>query len=214
MQTLRLCFLFLALVLFASAVMADTLELQLSDPTGDEFNSGVVDLTGLLLGFDNTTGAYTITVTASAAKPFTGQVRLNLFFLNPDTPLGVDAGAFLIDNLNDFTLSTPTTSLVLTGVSSILTSWEAGDRVAINSTPFGSPSSPFFSGVGVGVPFPLVLGNDTFGSPGGANYGTITAAPSTPAAVPEPSSGFLFGGATALLGLGVHLRRRRALKVR
>jgi hypothetical protein len=195
-------------VLVSPVAKADLLRLEISDPVGDAFNTGTVDLANLILDFNNVTGAYSIRVEASAAHPFSGGVRLNIHFLNPDTGLGISSNAMLIDSVNDFSLSAATTSLVLTGVSSNLTLWEAGDRVAINSIPFGIPSNlglSFNSGVLAGT-FPFLQGTDLFGSPGGANFSTLTVAPA--AAVPEPASGLLFAAGSCLLAAGLHSRRR------
>ncbi len=199
--------------LIGAVAQAEPLRLQIIDPLNDQFNTGIIDLSGLTLDFNTTTGAYTITVQASAARPFSGLFRLNLFFLNPDTGLGISTSAMLIDNVNDITLASPSTSVVLTGVESNLTLWKVGDRVAINSVPFGSPANlglSFNSGVlafsGVGF-----TGNDVFGTPGGGagavNYANITAAPAE-STVPEPGSGILFGAGASLLA-AAYLRRTR-----
>ena len=202
--------------LACAVTQAEPLRLQISDPIGDTFNTGLIDLTGMTLDFNTTTGAYTITVQASAAHPFSGAFRLNLFFLNPDTGLGISGSAMLVDNVNDLTFASPSTSAVLTGVDSNLTLWKVGDRVAINSVPFGTPSgfgSGFNSGV-LALSGGFLSGTDVFGTPGGGagavNLANITPAPAE-SAVPEPGTGLLFGGGAFLLVAGTrYIRKRRA----
>lgn len=199
--------------LTGAVTQAEPLRLQIFDPLGDQFNTGIIDLTGLTLDFNTTTGAYTITVQASAANPFSGLFRLNIFFINPDTGLGISTSAMLVDNLNDITLASPSTSVVLTGVENNLTLWKIGDRVAINSVPFGSPANfglAFNSGV-FAASGGILTGNDVFGTPGGGagavNYANLTAGPAE-STVPEPGSGILFGAGASLLA-AAYLRRTR-----
>src|SRR5437879_10945655 len=61
------------------------LGLSYTDPVGDQ--SGPVDVTGMLMTWDASTGAYTIMLTADAAHAFTGQFRIdvNLYERNPPT---------------------------------------------------------------------------------------------------------------------------------
>lgn len=119
----------------------------------------------------------------------------------------------LIDNVNDFTFASPSTSAVLTGVSSNLTIWKVGDRVAVNSIPFGIPSNlglAFGSGV-MALNGNSFVGNDLFGTYGGgsgANFATLTAAPAE-SAVPEPATYRLFGSGAFLLAVGSRFLRKR-----
>lgn len=92
--------------------------------------AGVVDVTGMFFGFDAMTGDYEITLTASADDPFRGPFRINVNLFNPDTGSTAQDPAFFQDLLNDFNLTAPSTSIVLTGSNPRLKAWEAGDRVA------------------------------------------------------------------------------------
>ncbi len=176
---------------------------QDSDP-GFFYPIGAIDLTGLQVTFDDTTGAYEATFTAAAANPFQGDFRLNINLFNPDTGFGNAAtpSAFN-DTGNDFHLGSPQTTVILTGTSSNLTFWDVGDRVAANGSlsgptamvNLGVPAGPsiFVSGV-------LDLNNTSLGDRVG--YGQFT----TIAPVPEPGTA-LFG--LALSGALVVGRQRK-----
>lgn len=132
------------LLLIVLAVSASGSSLSLSfgfdDPTEDHLQlvpvrvlnppSGVVDVTRMVLSFDNATGQYEITVTASSDDPFVGPFRINVNLFNPDTGSTAQDPAFFQDQLNDFNLSTPSTSITLTGSNPRLKAWKQGDRVA------------------------------------------------------------------------------------
>ncbi len=82
------------------------------------------DLLAITLTFDTVTGDYTIRLTASTARPFAGNFRVNLNTFNVD-----DSSGFF-DNVNDFVGVAPTTSFEFSDSSPLLLGWEAGDRVA------------------------------------------------------------------------------------
>ncbi len=109
------------------------LSLTVVDPAGD--HTGPIDVVRMEMGFDDGTGDYEISLTASAAAPFDGDFRVNINLFN------VDANSFFQDVVNDFTLASPTPTLVLAGTSSVLTSWGQGDRVHTNSLG-GTPNPP------------------------------------------------------------------------
>lgn len=113
---------------------SDQLTFSFSDPVGD--HSGTIDLTGMTMNFDNATGNYNIILTTTAAHPFVGTFRINVNLFNPDTTAD---DSFFTDNQNDFNLSVATTTVTLSGTSSKLLSWNAGDRVATSELPFGPP---------------------------------------------------------------------------
>ncbi len=201
---LLLCF------LTAASTPAEPIRFQISDALNDGVNGATIDLTGLILDFDTSTGAYTVTVQASAANPFAGSFRVNLYFLNPDTGLGISTSAMLIDTLNDFTFTSPSTSVVLTGSSDNLKIWKIGDRVAINSIPFGVPPNfglSFISGI-IEFNGSAFAGSDRVGGIGSVNYANLTAGPAE-STVPEPGSGILFGAGAASLLAAAYLRRTR-----
>ena len=117
-----------------ATAQAEPLVCSFPDPVGDY--TGMVDVTGMSFDFDNSSGNYTITLTATTAKPFVGQFRVNVNLFNPDA---IAADGLFSDDSNDYNLASATTSLTLTGTNPHLLSWHAGDRVATNSFPFGDP---------------------------------------------------------------------------
>lgn len=117
------------------------LTISFADPVGD--NTGPIDITGLLMTFDNATGNYSITLSTTNANPFVGQFRVNVNLFNPDVPA---TESFFTATTRDFNLSSATTNLVLTGGNSNLLTWRAGNRVA-TSTEAGlgnPPGASFF----------------------------------------------------------------------
>ena len=126
-----------------SSAPTPDLELPLSltvvDPAGD--HTGPIDVVRMEMGFDDGTGDYEISLTASSAAPFDGDFRVNINLRN------ADANSFFQDVVNDFTLSSSTTTLVLAGTSSVLTSWGQGDRVHTNNLGGTPPGGLFKSSV-------------------------------------------------------------------
>ncbi|HYU34150.1 MAG TPA: hypothetical protein VEW48_18505 [Thermoanaerobaculia bacterium] len=134
------------------------------------------DVVGLSFGFDNVTGTYVATMSASAARPFTGDVvvNVNLFDVNTQT---------LFTSSNHRFVGTPVTVLSVTGTSTQLLTWQAGDRVAacqgpggiIPETCLGGLGSPldFSSGVINFSPYPSTqTARDSFQSTPPATIGT------------------------------------------
>jgi hypothetical protein len=131
------------------SALANQLTFSFSDPVGDQ--SGMIDLTGMTMDFDNATGNYNIVLTATATNPFVGTFRINANLFNPDTTAD---DSFFTDNQNDFNLSVATTTITLSGTSSKLLSWNAGDRVATSDLPFGPPPGiPAFACGLLNIPF-------------------------------------------------------------
>ncbi|MBI5085121.1 MAG: PEP-CTERM sorting domain-containing protein [Acidobacteria bacterium] len=193
---LRAAFLSAAFLLSpALRVDAAALMLSISDPVGD--STGVVDATGLTMWFDNTTGDYTIKLTADAANPFIGTFRINLNLFNPDTGSVAQDPSYFVDTMNDYDLASPVTEIILTGTNTRLISWGAGDRVAYTSTPLGNPTGIALFRSGVWSPLPLAGTEDMFGTWSEGDYSVIAANP-----MPEPGSlGLLAGGLFALFSL-------------
>ena len=118
-----------------SRAQATMLEFSFTDPEGDTFLfpgevGPVTDVAGLFFTFDNTTGDYEITMTAFPDNPFIGDFIINANLFNPDTGATTAFPAFFVDASNTFFLSTPSTSITLSGLDLRLLAWEAGDRVA------------------------------------------------------------------------------------
>src|SRR5882724_11154883 len=65
-----------------ATAQAEPLVFSFADPVGD--NTGAIDVTAMSFDFDNATGDYTITLTATTANPFVGQFRVNINLFNPD----------------------------------------------------------------------------------------------------------------------------------
>ncbi len=197
MKPYKLTF-FIALMILAgvSAAHAASLTASFTDPVGDQ--TGNVDVVGVVFNFDNTSGVYEILLTADAANPFVGVFRINFNLFNPDTGSIAQNPSFFQDQINDFNLQFPTTSVTLTGTNARLLSWDAGDRVATNSIPFGNPSGvAFFESEVVDPPFGTII-RDSIA------FGDFT----TIALVPEQSTMLLLG--FGLAGLGFMRRRRKA----
>ena len=197
--TIRTIFIVLVLQILTMDVShAAQLRFSFSDSAGDAFlfpgkTGSATDVVGLLFTFDNSTGAYTITMTATTANPFIGDVIINVNLFNPDTGTTEDAPSYFRDQLNRFSLSTPTTAITLTGANPTLRSWKTGDRVSACAgsggiipedcaADLGHPDSTtdFQSGVinthfdvPTGVPYPNIA-RDSFQEPPAA---TIAPAP-------------------------------------
>jgi len=137
---------------------ATLLTISVTDPVGD--HTGAIDLTRMLLDFDPATGDYEIVLKADPVYPFDAVFRVNINLFNVDDP------SLFADTGNDFLLETPTTALMLSGVSSALTGWEAGDQVFTNSLG-GTPNPPgislFRSGV-LNLPFTFLTNEDFIAS--------------------------------------------------
>jgi hypothetical protein len=89
----------------------------------------------MVMNFDDVTGSYEITLTADAAHPFVGTFRININLFNPD------AATVFKDVSNDFSLTSPTTTMTLSGSDLALTTWQVGQRVFTNSLA-GTPNPP------------------------------------------------------------------------
>lgn len=199
-----LCGLILALGSFGP-VHAVSLTFSFIDPVGDAFLfpgqvGPATDVTGLVFHFDNATGDYQITITASAANPFFGDSIINVNLFNPDTGTTADNPSYFTDQQNQFSLSSPTTTINLIGVDSKLLSWEIGDRVAACSGPggiipetckadLGHPDSTTAFQTGVintkfGVPFENIS-RDSFQDPPTATIAPIPAPPSNIPTLPS-----------------------------
>jgi len=181
---------------FATAKPA-VLSFSFTDPAGDSGAAGG-DLTSLSFVFDNTTGAYTINLTADPAKPFFGAFRINVNLLNPDT---APNRSFFASDENDFNLSTATTTIALSGANTLLESWTAGERVAANNYPFGNPpgETSFVTNLAdlPGGGIFCSSGQDCLGPLNSTNFTTIA---------PEPGSEKLVAGSLVVLAW---MRRRR-----
>ncbi|HVQ39156.1 MAG TPA: hypothetical protein VMS31_16575 [Pyrinomonadaceae bacterium] len=152
----------LLLLCLSVAASAQVPKVVFDDATGE---ATVIDVSRVELRFDPSSGDYAIILTATAAKPFTGQFRINVNLFNPDAPLG---SAFFADTLNDNPTSRDglppgfpyryrdgDTEYILTGRSLALKNWRLGDRVAANSQVYGNPPGTGING------FSSAVGNDS-----------------------------------------------------
>ena len=106
----------LAVLVISSAASAEILTFVFSDPVGDSTISVTgesIDVVSLTVTFDNQTGAYESLVVADSALPFIGYFRLNLNLMNGDVSPFLSNPAFFFDNVNDLTLASPTTEVLL-----------------------------------------------------------------------------------------------------
>jgi len=191
--TVRLMGAVIALILTADGIAhGENLCFSFADPVGDQ--TGTVDLTSLAVTFDNSTGNYSIALAADPLHPFYGSFRINVNLFNPDTGTTSDFPSFFQDNVKDFDLAVPRTTMTLTGNNSCLLAWDRGDRVSPStSSGLGNPDGA--SGFSCNVmdrPFVAPWPQD---NTNGLPYAII---------VPEPAT-------LSLLALGglMALRRRR-----
>jgi hypothetical protein len=159
------------------------------DPIGDHI--GTVDLVGMKVHFDNSTGDFTIVATSDAENPFVGIVRLNMNLINGDVaPFTMDPATFF-NNALDFGLTSATTSIVVTGTDANLLEWNQGDRVATSGIPFGVPIDAPFTGFGSDVRAPTL----------GSSSDRWSAA-AVAVVIPEPSTTLLVASGLGALALG------------
>jgi len=140
------------------------------DPVAD--HTGTIDVTRMVVAFDNATGAYMVILRATTAHPFVGEFRVNINLFNPDVD---PANSLFQDAENDFNLATATTKLVLTGTDPNLLAWNDGDRVATNTNvSLGNPpGTTFFRSSVANRPFTFLTNEDAiaFGPAGLATIG-------------------------------------------
>lgn len=197
---LPLTILFFLLLLTSSRVYADSFDhfFTFSDPI-DSFH---IDLTEMFFEFEKATGDYSIRFTADPAHPFDSDFRINVNLFNPNgSPL-----VLFQDTFNDFNLSVPTTTMILTGTNAMLLEWSAGDRVAVNWEAGRPPGVTFFTAVTAfqgGYEY-----NDFLNSEGGFDFSPNDYA--VIQAVPEPAitTLLLVSGLVGLAGYG----RKKFLK--
>lgn len=147
-----LSLLFSVVVLFsATSANAVVLELSWSDPTADFANLNI-DLIGMDLTFDNTTGDYELVADFDPANPFSNPFSdfliINVNMFNTTNPNGITTVTpFGLVSLPNFpSVTAPTTQLIFTGTHSGFTSWNAGDAISNDST-IATPGVTFRSGI-------------------------------------------------------------------
>ncbi len=146
-----------ALVLLAAtSAHAATLELSWTDPALDHTN-GTIDLTGMSLTIDNTTGEFEIQADFNPDFPFSNPtgafyiVNLNLYnTTNPNdvTPEEPDGVLVSVNTIYEYVVE-PTTQLIITGIHTGYIGWQAGDEIA-NSSSIATPGFIYGSGVSHG----------------------------------------------------------------
>jgi len=139
------------------------------DPVGD--HTGEIDVVSMEFWFSNTTGEYEIVLRANPAFPFSGYFRININLFNPDTGFGTQHYPSVFNDVaNDFNLDYTTTTITLSGTNPCLVYWEAGDRVATNSEPFGNPDgTTLFRSTVTNFPIEFLTNEDAIA------YGNVSA---------------------------------------
>jgi hypothetical protein len=178
---------------------AGLLQISFDDMMGDAFGTFPTDVVNLTMTFDDTTGAYDIILTTTNANLFTGNFRVNVNLFNPDTGSTSLYPSLFSDTTNDFSLTLPTNTLVLSGTASSLLEWKAGDQVAshsLNGGELGNPGgiSLFRTAVGAGG---FLTNEDVIGD--GEGFGVTTI-------LPEPATGIML-----LIGMATILTSGRTL---
>lgn len=154
----------------AATLQAEEFTLHFSDPAGEA--STVLDISGMDFSFNPVTGDYRARISSSDAIPFPSSGNLFRIYLNL---VNLDrqessAGFELLSIVQDRrTVSFSPDYIYLTGVSSILMSWQAGDRIAPGQTaatigglippPQYSRNTALIYGDSIGLPWPI----DDFG---------------------------------------------------
>lgn len=135
------------LLLTSSAFCSYPLMIHFGDPEGDF--GGSVDVSDMVMKYDNATGNYEISLRSTAENPFVGAFRIDINLFNPDTGSLSCTPSWFADMSNDYDLAEPAKKITIVGNSGNLRGWTLDDRVATNSTPFGSADclGGFFSAV-------------------------------------------------------------------
>lgn len=168
------------------------------DTVGDHVAPVNIDVVSMYLSFDPATGDYDLLWVTDPGNPFNGTFRLNTNLFNPDTGTNLPDPSFFQDVLNDFTLTTPQQTILLTGTNPRLTSWAVGDEVAVTCpAPLGCPTTSFGFSSAAG---PIV---------GGPGYDLFDTGSSV-VRLPEPR-GFL-ALILGLVGLAALAHRKRTRK--
>ena len=190
MRIKRLLLCIFILIIGVGNTQADILTFFFSDPAGD--HTGMIDLVSFVMTFDNTVGSYQAMLTADSTNHFSGDFRINLNLFNADTGTTNQNPSFFTDHFNDYSLTTPTDTIILTGTNTYLTEWDIGDRVATTHIPLGRPDGVFAFANGV-----MSMTHH--------DQGDLIAEDEYTTIVPEPCSIVLLAAG----GLGIILRSRR-----
>lgn len=150
----------------ATTVQAEELTLHFSDPAGEV--STVLDFTGMDFSFNPTTGDYRARISASDAIPFPSSGNLFHIYLNlvnldrQESGTGFELLSIVQDHR---TVRFAPDYIDLAGTSSILTSWQAGDRIApgqtaaspggLNPPPHYSRNTALIYGDSLGLAWPI-----------------------------------------------------------
>lgn len=158
----------------STAAFGEKRTFSYTDPVGD--SAGTIDVTQMVVVFDNTTGSYKITLTSTTAQPFLGAFRVNVNLFNANR---LPDYSFFQDAVNDYDLANAKTKLILTGVDASLPFWAAGDTVTTNTVASGGvnpPGSTFYRTAVNNFPIEAFTNEDTvaYDLPGTAVIAVLT----------------------------------------
>jgi hypothetical protein len=170
----------LSFLLILPALGKATILYDFADPVGD--HTGIVDVTHMAFSIDETTGDYTIDLTADGANPFSGDFRININLFN------VTRDEYFQDSFNDYLGLAPVTSLSLSGSNTDLMDWIGTDVLATSTYDgLGNPAgSSFFRSSVADLPFESICSSEDIIGLDGCSYKDL----------PEP-------GVLALVSLGL-----------
>lgn len=101
------------MLLAGSAFCSYPLMIHFDDPEGDF--GGTIDVTGMVMRYDNATGDYEISLSSTAENPFVGTFRVDINLFNPDTGTSPCSPSRFAKVGNDYNLDVPAQRITIVG---------------------------------------------------------------------------------------------------